>query len=50
MKIKDMSSIHPGKILLNEFIEPMGISQSRFAQDINVPFSRIQELSMAKAP
>lgn len=38
MKIKP---IHPGQILLEEFLEPMGISQYRLAKDLNVPLSRI---------
>ena len=29
--------IHPGEVLLEEFLEPMGISQYRLAKDINVP-------------
>ena len=33
--------IHPGEILLKEFLEPMGISQNRLARDIDVPVSRI---------
>lgn len=29
--------IHPGEILLEEFLTPMGLSQYRLAKDINVP-------------
>lgn len=36
--------IHPGEILLEEFLEPMGISQYRLAKDINVPARRINEI------
>jgi addiction module HigA family antidote len=32
---------HPGKILLEEFLKPMGISPYRLAKDIGVPISRI---------
>jgi addiction module HigA family antidote len=36
--------IHPGEILLEEFLEPMGISQYRLAKDISVPPRRINEI------
>ena len=36
--------IHPGEILLEEFLEPMGISQYRLARDISVPPRRINEI------
>jgi addiction module HigA family antidote len=35
--------IHPGEILLEEFLKPMGISQYRVAKDINVSPRRINE-------
>ena len=37
-------SVHPGEILLEEFLKPMGISQYRLAKDINVPSRRINEI------
>ena len=40
--------IHPGKILHEEFLEPMGISQYRLAKDINVPSRRINEIVLGK--
>lgn len=36
--------IHPGEILLEEFLEPLGISQYRLAKDISVPPRRINEI------
>lgn len=36
--------IHPGEILLDEFLRPMGISQYRLAQRISVPARRINEI------
>jgi len=36
--------IHPGEILLVEFLEPLGLSQYRLAKDINVPPRRINEI------
>lgn len=35
---------HPGKILLEEFLRPMGISQYRLAKEIQVPQRRIGEI------
>jgi addiction module HigA family antidote len=40
--------IHPGEILLEEFLEPMGISQYRLAKDLSVPPRRINEIVLGK--
>ena len=40
--------IHPGEILLEEFLKPMGISQYRLAKDISVPPRRINEIVLGK--
>jgi addiction module HigA family antidote len=40
--------IHPGEILLEEFLVPMGISQYRLAKDISVPPRRINEIVHGK--
>jgi addiction module HigA family antidote len=40
--------VHPGTILLEEFLEPMGISQYRLAKDITVPARRINEIIKGK--
>lgn len=39
-----MQPIHPGEILLEEFIKPFKISQYKVAKDINVPAVRINEI------
>jgi antitoxin HigA-1 len=36
--------VHPGEILLEEFLKPMGLSQYRLAKDIHVPARRINEI------
>jgi addiction module HigA family antidote len=36
--------IHPGELLLAEFLEPLGISQYRLAKDMSVPPRRINEI------
>jgi addiction module HigA family antidote len=41
MEKKKLPPIHPGEILMGEFLEPMGISQYRLAKDISVPPRRI---------
>lgn len=41
---KKMPPIHPGRILLEEFLQPMGISQYRVSKDISVPARRINEI------
>ena len=48
MKTKDMAPIHPGTILLEEFLQPMGISQYRLAKDTSVPARRINEIVHGK--
>jgi addiction module HigA family antidote len=44
MARKAHAPIHPGEILLEEFLEPMGVSQYRLAKDISVPPRRINEI------
>jgi addiction module HigA family antidote len=36
--------VHPGEILLEEFLKPMGLSQYQLAKDVNVPPRRINEI------
>jgi antitoxin HigA-1 len=43
-----LAPIHPGEILLEEFLKPMRISQYRLAMDINVPPRRINEIVHGK--
>ena len=40
--------IHPGEILLEEFLQPLEISQYRLAKDIGVPVRRINEIVLGK--
>ena len=44
MKIKKMAPIHPGEILMEEFLKPMTISQYKLAKDITVAPRRINEI------
>ena len=43
-----LAPIHPGEILLEEFLHPLGISQYRLAKEINVPPRRINEIIHGK--
>jgi len=45
MKKRDFPPIHPGEILVTEFLEPLGISQYRLAKDIGVTPRRINEIA-----
>ena len=48
MATKRIMPIHPGEILLEEFLKPLGISQYRLAKDISVPARRINEIVHGK--
>lgn len=43
-----LSPIHPGEVLLEEFIKPMNLSQNRIAIDIGVDARRINEIVLGK--
>ena len=48
MALKKMPPLHPGEILLEEFLKPMNLSQNRLALDIRVPARRINEIVQRK--
>jgi addiction module HigA family antidote len=48
MEMDKLQNIHPGEILLEEFLRPMEISQTRLAQSIGVPPRRINEIVLGK--
>ncbi len=48
MRKKMIAPIHPGEILMEEFLKPLGISQYKLAKDINVPARRINEIVHGK--
>jgi addiction module HigA family antidote len=43
-----LKNIHPGEILLEEFLNPMGVSQNALARAIGVPPRRINEIVLGK--
>ena len=48
MPAKKLTPVHPGEVLLEEFLVPMEISQYRLAKDISVPPRRITEIVHGK--
>ena len=44
MAEKKLKPVHPGEILLEEFLKPLGLSQNRLALSIGVPPRRINEI------
>jgi len=44
MAVKKTPPIHPGEVLNEEFLKPLGVSQYRLAKAINVPSRRINEI------
>jgi len=48
MTTREINPIHPGEILLEEFLNPMEITQYRLAKDINVDPRRINEIVHGK--
>src|SRR5882757_5541979 len=45
---KKLRNIHPGEVLLEEFLNPMGISQNALARATGVPPRRINEIVLGK--
>jgi addiction module HigA family antidote len=48
MPERKLPPIHPGEILLEEFLKPLRISQYRLAKDLSVPTRRINEIVLGK--
>ena len=48
MAARKLAPIHPGEVLQADFLEPLGVSQYRLAQDISVPARRINEIVHGK--
>ncbi len=48
MKKEKLAPVHPGEILVEEFLKPFGISQYRLAKEIKVPAPRINEIVQGK--
>jgi antitoxin HigA-1 len=44
-KTRKLRNIHPGEVLLEEFLRPLGVTQYQLAKSIHVPLTRIAEIS-----
>jgi antitoxin HigA-1 len=42
--MKKLNNIHPGEILLEEFLIPMGISQYKLSKDLDIPQNRVSTI------
>jgi addiction module HigA family antidote len=48
MNRRDLPPVHPGEILLEDFLKPMGITRYRLSKSIGVPQRRIDEICAGK--
>jgi addiction module HigA family antidote len=46
--MEKLSNVHPGEVLLEEFLIPMGISQHKLAKDLRIPQTRVSEIIKQK--
>jgi addiction module HigA family antidote len=44
-RTKRLHNIHPGEVLVEEFLKPLGVTQYQLAKSIHVPLTRIAEIS-----
>lgn len=42
--MKELANIHPGEVLNEEFLKPLGLSAYRLSKDLNIPQTRISEI------
>jgi antitoxin HigA-1 len=42
--MKKLNNVHPGEILLEEFLIPMGISQYKLSKDLDIPQNRVSQI------
>ncbi|MCK9377411.1 MAG: HigA family addiction module antitoxin [Syntrophobacterales bacterium] len=48
MTAESLPPVHPGEVLLEEYLKPLGISQNRLARDLGVPAQRINDIIRKK--
>ena len=48
MATKNLKPIHPGEVLVEEFLKPLALSQNRLALALGVPARRINEIALRK--
>lgn len=42
--MKELENVHPGEVLNEEFLKPLGLSAYRISKDLNIPQTRISEI------
>ena len=47
-RLEKLNNIHPGEVLLEEFLKPLGISAYRLSKDIGIPQTRISEIQKGR--
>jgi len=45
---RKLPNVHPGEVLLEEFLKPLGISQNRLGRELGVPPRRVNEIVLGK--
>ena len=48
MATKKLAPVHPGEVLVEDFLKPLGLSQYRVARALSVPPRRINEIALGK--
>jgi|DewCreStandDraft_4_1066084.scaffolds.fasta_scaffold192416_2 addiction module HigA family antidote len=48
MAAKKLAPLHPGEVLLEEFITPLGLSQNALARELKIPPRRVNEIVLGK--
>jgi antitoxin HigA-1 len=48
MPDEKLPNVHPGEILMEEFLRPLGISQNKLAREVKVPPRRVNEIVLGK--
>ena|SRR5436190_21263364 len=48
MAVRKLAPVHPGEVLLEDFLKPLGLSQYRLAKGLSVPPRRINEIVLGK--
>jgi addiction module HigA family antidote len=48
MSDRKLKPVHPGEVLLEEFLKPTGLSQNRLSLDVGVPARRINEIVLGR--
>ena len=48
--MKELTAVHPGEVLLEDYLKPLGLTQDRIAEDVGVPVLQISRIVRGKRP